>query len=56
MQLLGHGNPFHETLYALLCYSEGHKVWRSLAIDSADSWRFPRTAHQHALTALCQFT
>ncbi|CAI9606942.1 unnamed protein product [Staurois parvus] len=36
MQLFGHGNPFHEALYTL-------QIWRSLAIDSADSRRLPCT-------------
>ncbi|CAI9622364.1 unnamed protein product [Staurois parvus] len=33
-----------------------HHVWRSLAIDSADSWRLLHCKLQHVLTPLCQFT
>ncbi|CAI9563691.1 unnamed protein product [Staurois parvus] len=32
MQLLGHGNPFHEALYALLCKSEGHTKFGGLQL------------------------
>ena len=40
MQLLSHANPFHEVLYTLLeLIWRPHEVWRSVVIDSAESWR-----------------
>lgn len=56
-QQLGHGNPFHEALYAeFLSQSEGHEVWRSVVINSAESWQPLRHyAPQHQLNLLWDF-
>ncbi|CAI9619963.1 unnamed protein product [Staurois parvus] len=46
MQLLGYRNPFHEVKQPNEKKPPNmtHKVWRSLAIDSAESWRLLRTS------------
>jgi len=44
MQLLSHGNPFHEALYTVFeLIWRPHEVWRSVAIGSAESCRTLRT-------------
>ncbi|CAI9606312.1 unnamed protein product [Staurois parvus] len=58
MQMLGHGNPFHEALYAMLLgLSEGHiKFGLQTVHFSIQLSTSAGCALQHALTLLCHFT